>query len=172
MKLDFSGARVLVVGDVMLDPGTQTASLGISYDDLLSGLGLSAAAAEYLGSVDDLSLRYANPDIDGDGKIDLEQDRRYGLDFHVRSNLRLGSSAGRNLTVADLTDQFAAESGPSVATVVGVVAGLYAVLVAFVIVNEWEAYVTAQTQVSDESAALTTAYENSSVLSQPSRQHR
>src|SRR6185295_12012370 len=66
--------------------------------------------------VDDLSLRYANPDIDGDGKIDLEQDRRYGLDFHVRSNLRLGSSTGRNLTVTDLTDQFVAESGPSVAT--------------------------------------------------------
>jgi hypothetical protein len=106
----------LAVGDVMVDPGSQTASLGISYDDLLSGLGLSAAAAEYLGSVDDLSLRYANPDIDGDGKIDLEQDRRYGLDFHVRSNLRLGASTGRNLTVADLTDQFAAESGPSVAT--------------------------------------------------------
>jgi hypothetical protein len=109
-------AGQLDLGDMMLDAQAQTAALGISYDALLTGLGLSAAAAEYLGSVDDLSLRYANPDIDGDGVIDLQQDRRYGLDFHVRANLRFGSSAGRNLTVDDATNQFAAESGASVAT--------------------------------------------------------
>jgi len=103
-------------GTTTVDPATQTASVGISYDALLSGLGLSAAAAEYLGSVDDLSLRYANPDIDGDGVIDLEQDRHYGLDFHVRSNLRLGSATARNLTIDDITDQFAADSGADVAT--------------------------------------------------------
>lgn len=104
------------LGDMMVDPGAHTASLGVSYDSLLTELGLSAAAAEYLGSVDDLSLRYANPDIDGDGVIDMLQDRHYGLDFHVRSNLRIGSSTGRNLTIGDLTDRFAADSGDSVAT--------------------------------------------------------
>src|ERR1043166_9118597 len=79
----------LEMGDVTVDPMTHTATAGIGYDDLLAQLGLSAAAAEYLGSIDDLSLRYANPDIDGDGVIDQEQDRRYQLDFHVRSNLRI-----------------------------------------------------------------------------------
>ena len=103
-------------GDLTIDAATQTASLGISYDALLTGLGLTTAAAEYLGSVDDLSLRYANPDIDGDGVVDMEQDRHYGLDFHVRSNLRVGASTGRNLTVDDLTDQFAADAGERVAT--------------------------------------------------------
>jgi hypothetical protein len=66
-------------------------------------------------------------------------------------------------------DDARTRTGTSITTVVGVVAGLYAVLVAFVIVNEWQAYVGAQTEVSNESAALTTMYENSSVLSQPSR---
>lgn len=92
-----------------------TASLGISYDALLTGLGLSASAAEYLGSIDDLSLRYANPDINSDGVIDLEQNHRFALDFHVRANLRLGPG-GRNVTVDDLTDHFLAETGAEVAT--------------------------------------------------------
>ena len=66
-------------------------------------------------------------------------------------------------------DDLWTRTSTSVATVVGVVAGLYAVLVAFVIVNEWQAYGNAQTQVSNESAALTTASENVSVLSEPAR---
>lgn len=106
----------LELGDVTVDPATQTAAAGIAYDDLLAQLGLSAAAAEYLGAIDDLSLRYANPDIDGDGVIDMTQDRRYALDFHVRANMRIGTSAGRNVTVDDLTDRFLADTGPEVAT--------------------------------------------------------
>jgi len=106
----------LDVGDVTIDSSAHTASLGISYDELLAGLGLSPAAAEYLGSIDDLSLRYANPDIDGDGVIDLEQDHRYALDFHVRASMRHGSATGRSVIVDDLTDRFLATSGPDVAT--------------------------------------------------------
>jgi hypothetical protein len=106
----------LELGDMEVDPDAQTASLGISYDELLAGLGLSPAAAEYLGSVDDLSLRYANPDIDGDGVIDLEQDHQYALDFHMRANLRVGSSHGRNITIDDITDRFVADSGADVVT--------------------------------------------------------
>jgi hypothetical protein len=92
------------LGDVAIDPDMQTATPGVAYDDLLAQLGLSAAAAEYLGSVDDLSLRYANPDIDGDGQIDIEQHHDFALDFHVRSNMR--TPAGTNYTIADITDQF------------------------------------------------------------------
>lgn len=104
------------LGDMMVDPTTQTAAAGIGYDDLLAQLGLSPEAAEYLGSVDDLSLRYANPDIDGDGMIDMTQGRQYQLDFHVRANLRIGSAAGHNATVSDITDHFLADSGADVAT--------------------------------------------------------
>lgn len=109
-------AGSLELGAITTDPATQTASLGISYDALLAGLGLSADGAAYLGSVDDLSLRYANPDIDGDGVIDLEQDHTYALDFHVRSNLKIGSETGANVTVNDLTDHFLATDGANVAT--------------------------------------------------------
>jgi len=106
----------LDLGEVAVDPTTQTAGVGIPYSELLAGLGLSPDAAEYLGSVDDLSLRYANPDIDGDGVIDMTQDRHYALDFHVRANLRIGSATGHNVTVTDLTDQFLATTGPDIAT--------------------------------------------------------
>ena len=45
-------------------------------------------------------------------------------------------------------------TGPAVATVVGAVATIYAILIAFVIVNEWQSYQDAQPHVSQESAAL------------------
>jgi len=104
-------AAHLELGDVAVDPTTQTATAGLPYDELLSGLGLSAAAAEYLGSVDDLSLRYANPDIDGDGVIDMEQDRHYALDVHLRANLRIEGRT-TNVKVNDLVDRFLPDSGP------------------------------------------------------------
>jgi Protein of unknown function (DUF4239) len=57
----------------------------------------------------------------------------------------------------------------SITTVVGVIAGLYAVLIAFVIVNEWQAFNDAQEQVSNESAALSATYFNANVLPEPGR---
>jgi hypothetical protein len=57
----------------------------------------------------------------------------------------------------------------SVTTAVGVVAGLYAVLAAFVIVNEWQAFNDAQGNISTESAALADALASASVLSEPAR---
>jgi hypothetical protein len=56
-----------------------------------------------------------------------------------------------------------------VTTVVGVVAGLYAVLVTFVIVNEWQTYNDAQAHVSAEAAALTALSFDVSVLPESSR---
>jgi hypothetical protein len=44
------------------------------------------------------------------------QDHRYALDFHVRSTMKLGSATGPSVTVDDLTDQFLAASGATVAT--------------------------------------------------------
>src|SRR3954470_18449405 len=57
----------------------------------------------------------------------------------------------------------------SVTAIVGVIAGLYAVLVTFVIVNEWQSYNDAQTHVSNESAALASASFSAGVLSEPAR---
>jgi hypothetical protein len=104
------------LGDVSIDPTTQTATSGLGYDELLTSLGLSAAGAEYLGAIDDLSLRYANPDIDGNGVIDLVENRSFALTFVVGSTLHSGSSTGRILTIDDITDKFLPDSGPDVAT--------------------------------------------------------
>lgn len=114
------------MGMVALDPTAKTATPGTDYATLIADMGLDPAAAEYLGSVDDLSLRYANPDIDGNGVIDLLEDHQYGIDFHVRSNMRRGSSAGANFTVADMTDQFYPDSGDDVATPVFNLTSAYA----------------------------------------------
>jgi hypothetical protein len=68
-----------------------------------------------------------------------------------------------------IEDDVRARTSTSVTAVVGVVAGLYAVLVAFVIVNEWQTFNDAQGQVSSESAALSAAYFDAGVLPEPSR---
>jgi hypothetical protein len=81
-----------------------TATIGISYADLLARLGLSSEAASYLGAIDDLCLRYVNPDIDGNGIIDTEEaDHGFMLDFHVGMAVFVG---GRSATIADTINQF------------------------------------------------------------------
>ncbi len=64
-------------------------------------------------------------------------------------------------------DDVRTRTSTSVTTVVGVIAGLYAVLIAFVIVNEWQSFNSAQTQVSNESAALASTYFSAGALPQP-----
>jgi Protein of unknown function (DUF4239) len=73
------------------------------------------------------------------------------------------------LATRAIEDEVRTRTSTSVTTVVGVVAGLYAVLVAFVIVNEWQTFNDAQAQVSNESAAITAAYFDAGVLPEPSR---
>jgi uncharacterized protein (DUF983 family) len=68
-----------------------------------------------------------------------------------------------------IEDDVRTKSSTSVTTVVGVIAGLYAVLVTFVIVNEWQTYNDAQSHVSAEAAALTAASFDVSVLPEPAR---
>jgi hypothetical protein len=98
------------LGEVSAMGGSAVAS--VPYDSLLQQMGLSADAAAFLGAIDDLSLRYANPDIDGDGRIDIEQPgHRFQLDFHLRADL-LAGPGGDPLRIADITDQFAPEAGP------------------------------------------------------------
>jgi len=73
------------------------------------------------------------------------------------------------LSTRAIEDDVRTRTSASVIAVVGVVAGIYAVLVAFVIVNEWQTFNNAQAQVSTESAALTTAYFDAGTLPEPSR---
>jgi hypothetical protein len=61
-------------------------------------------------------------------------------------------------------DGVRARTNTSVTAIVGVIAGLYAVLIAFVIVNEWQSFNDAQTEVSNESAALASASFSAGVL--------
>ena len=61
-------------------------------------------------------------------------------------------------------DGVRSRTSTSVTAVVGVIAGLYAVLIAFVIVNEWQSFEAAQADLSNESAALASASFSAGVL--------
>jgi hypothetical protein len=94
----------LELGDVGVSE-TGEATPGVAYDDLLAGLGLDAAAADYLGAIDDVCLRYVNPDVDGDGMLDVLEDNSHSflLDFHVQRSMM---EDGQQATVADLVGRF------------------------------------------------------------------
>lgn len=90
---------VVDLGVVNVDEATGAASVSTPTATLLSALGLSDAAATLLGSMDDISLRYVNPDIDGNGKIDVQEGVSYPLDFHIRYDMTTrGSTAKIPLT--------------------------------------------------------------------------
>ena len=92
------------LGQVTVDE-SGAAQAGVPYDELLAALGLDQAAAEFVGALDDVCLRYVNPDMDGDGILDVLQPdgHRFLLDFHVqRAMLEDGQSA----TMADLVGRF------------------------------------------------------------------
>src|SRR6185436_11754205 len=69
--------------------------------------------------------RYANPDIDGDGIIDITQQHQFSLDFHIRANMLRGPG-GAHLTIDDMTDKFFADAGADVATPDFNLASIYA----------------------------------------------
>jgi len=73
------------------------------------------------------------------------------------------------LSARVIEDDVRTRTSSSVIAVVGVVAGIYAVLIGFVIVNEWQNFNDAQAHVSSESAALSTAYFDAATLPEPAR---
>lgn len=86
-----------------------SAAAGIDYEALLSALHLSGDDAALLGAVDDVCLRYVNPDIDADGMIDqMQPGHDFRLDFHVQFGLRTGTGGpnGGNATIADIVGNF------------------------------------------------------------------
>ena len=119
------------LGAVSTTDGTATASL--SYDDLLAALGIDAASALFLGSIDDMCLRYVNPDVDGDGVIDALQKNppSYLLDFHVQFALR----TDRSVAVDDMFDAFL----PDTVTLSYGGTGIYASFPKTAFADGWEA---------------------------------
>lgn len=103
-SLAASRPGTLDLGDVHVDGASGTASASVTTGNLLTALGLSEAAASLLGSMDDISLRYVNPDVDGNGKIDVLEGVSYTLDFHLRYSM---INAGQQITFKDLLNRFA-----------------------------------------------------------------
>jgi hypothetical protein len=68
----------------------------VPYENLLSAMGIDEASALYLSSVDDISLRMVNPDIDGNGRIDALCEHRYG-EGRARQRDDVGSLQRRRL---------------------------------------------------------------------------
>jgi hypothetical protein len=94
------------LGEVEVDAsGSGEATAALGYDELIDALGLDPDAADYLGAIDDLCLRYVNPDIDANGVLDVlePEDHRFLLDFHVGRNM---VEDGLQATVADLVGRF------------------------------------------------------------------
>lgn len=106
----------LKMGDVTPTVGGKAAT-STSYADILASISMSEDTAATFGAIDDVSLRYINPDIDGDGVLDSPvvdaegvhtgTEVRYVLDFHNRFNVK--ATGGATVLHTSLKDKFADE---------------------------------------------------------------
>lgn len=103
--LPIAQAADLDLGEVDINTSAQTANATIStsVDELEEALGITSDEATYIGGLDDLALRLANPDVDGNGIIDALEDKKFSLDWHVRADTKLG---GNDLLITDIQDAF------------------------------------------------------------------
>ena len=90
-------AHDIDLGDISLD-GREATMAGSSVP-LDAALGLQRDTLAILGGVDDLALRYANPDVDSDGLLDLVQAHDARLELHAEYDLTMN---GRAATAGDL----------------------------------------------------------------------
>lgn len=81
------------LGQVSID--NREATMAGSSEDLDYALGVSRRTLATLGGIDDIALRYANPDVDGDGVIDTVHAQ---LGIHAEYTVR---ASGRDATAAD-----------------------------------------------------------------------
>ncbi len=81
------------LGEISID--NREATMAGSSEDLDNALGVSRRTLATLGGIDDIALRYANPDIDGDGLFDTFQAR---LDIHGEYTIH---ASGRAATADD-----------------------------------------------------------------------
>lgn len=83
------------LGDVKIDKDKKQAEMSTTVDALLTSLGLTAKEAAYLGKIDGLSLRSANPDIDGNGVIDALENKNFHMDWHIRADMFIGDQRAK-----------------------------------------------------------------------------
>ena len=91
------------LGTVSVD--NREATMAGSSEALDQALGVTRRTLATLGGIDDLALRYANPDMDGDGMIDVDQGISPRLDVHAEYTVR---ASGRDATVNDFITNTAA----------------------------------------------------------------
>lgn len=91
------------LGEITID-GRDATMAGTS-EDLDAALGISRRTMTTIGGLDDLALRYANPDVDGDGVIDVEQARNARLEIHAEYQI---VTRGRDATPEDYLSDFQA----------------------------------------------------------------
>lgn len=96
------------LGTIAVDSAEGIATSDVDSGTILEEISLDSDAAEIIGGQDEISGRYSNPDMDGDGEIDCGQsDHTFMLDFHIRfSMLKDGVAA----TVADILNSFLSEA--------------------------------------------------------------
>ncbi len=110
------------MGDVTVNASSSLATMSTSLPTLLSSLGITSAEAAYIGAVDDLALRLANPDIDSNGVIDATENKNFGLDWHIRANTKL---SGIDMVLDDVENDFAAEADVSLDWTLGSAYAVY-----------------------------------------------
>lgn len=112
----------VALGDVSVNGTTATATPSTSVSDLLGALGVTSSEASFIGSLDDLALRLANPDVDGNGVIDATEDKNFSMDWHVRAATRL---SGSDLKITDIENQFADPANVTLQWTLGSAYALY-----------------------------------------------
>ncbi len=89
-----SAASESELGEVTLDPEQQLATLDqANFRDFIGDLGYTEANAEFFGDLDDLMLRHVNPDVDGNGLIDVNDEGMPEYRFLYSNFYKLGDSA-------------------------------------------------------------------------------
>jgi hypothetical protein len=111
------------LGTVEFSEETVTSSASavpsISFDTLLAAIGMDSASAAFFGSMDDICLRYVNPDINNNGVLDVVEglDDIF-LDFHNRFQPRVNQSP---VSISNLKNSFLPDSTVFQYTSTGVV---------------------------------------------------
>lgn len=78
------------LGAIAIDHGDATMTTNSE-----DALGVTAKTLATLGGIDDIALRYANPDLDGDGVIDVDQGIAPTLDVHAEYTLHARNHGAR-----------------------------------------------------------------------------
>lgn len=86
-----------------------------TWDRLEKAFGESKASLEQLAKVDDLALRYSNPDIDANGQLDAMEGHAYRLDINGSFGMQTN---GRDVVIADLVTGLRAPSLSYLATTI------------------------------------------------------